>query len=63
MKYSTDGTQYHIGLKEGDIISVKVKNTNNTIAQLLRNVFYRVVGNDTYQIAASHGGIVTVNGK
>ena len=52
-----------MALKEGDIISVKVKNTNNTIAQLLRNVFYRVVGNDTYQIAASHGGIVTVNGK
>ncbi len=52
-----------LALKEGDIISVKVKNTNNTIAQLLRNVFYRVVGNDTYQIAASHGGIVTVNGK
>lgn len=50
-------------LKEGDIISVNVKNTNTTIAQLLRNAFYKVTGNDTYQINASHGGIVTVNGK
>lgn len=50
-------------LKEGDLVSVDVKNTNSTIAQLLRNAFYRVTGNDTYQISASHGGIVTVNGK
>ena len=62
-----NATQYPNGrtllLKEGDIISVSVKNTNTTIAQLLRNAFYKVTGNDTYQISASHGGIVTVNGK
>ncbi len=51
-----------IPLKEGDIITVTVKNTNTTISQLLRNFFYQVTGNDTYQIAAQHGGIVTVNG-
>ncbi len=51
-----------ISLKEGDLISVTVKNTNTTISQLLRNFFYQVTGNDTYQIAAQHGGIVTVNG-
>jgi len=51
-----------ISLKEGDIITVTVKNTNTTISQLLRNFFYQVTGNDTYQIAAQHGGIVTVNG-
>jgi len=51
-----------ITLKEGDMISVTVKNTNTTISQLLRNFFYQVTGNDTYQIAAQHGGIVTVNG-
>ena len=50
-----------IKLKEGDIVSVTVKNTNKTISQLLRNFFYRVSGNDTYQIAAQHGGIVMVN--
>lgn len=52
-----------ISLKEGDIVSVKVKNTNVTISQLLRNFLYHVTGNDTYQIAAESAGIVTVNGK
>lgn len=51
-----------ITLKEGDRFSVTLKNTNTTIAQLLRNTFYRISGNDTYQIAAQHAGIVTVNG-
>lgn len=50
-------------LKEGDIISVSVKNTNQTLAQQLKNFFYTVTGNDTYTIAASHGGIVTATGK
>ncbi|MEI3394577.1 MAG: hypothetical protein V8R82_02555 [Clostridia bacterium] len=50
-------------LKEGDIFSVNVKNTNQTLAQQLKNFFYTVVGNDTYTIAASHGGMVTATGK
>ena len=50
-------------LKEGDIISVSVKNTNQTLSQQLKNFFYKVTGNDTYTIAASHGGIVTATGK
>lgn len=50
-------------LKEGDIVSVNVKNTNMTISQSLRNFFYKVSGNSTYQIGASDSGIVTVNGK
>ena len=49
-------------LKEGDMFSASVKNTNTTISQQLKNAFYKVVGNDTYQIAAQHSGIVTVNG-
>lgn len=49
-------------LKEGDRVSVFVKNTNQTIAQTLKNFFYRLTGNDTYQIYAKHAGIVTVNG-
>ena len=48
--------------KEGDRFSVTVKNTNTTIAQILRNFFYSIAGNGTYQIAAQHAGIVTVNG-
>ena len=50
-------------LKEGDIITASVKNTNTTISQQLKNAFYKVTGNDTYQIAAKHSGIVTVNGS
>ena len=54
--------QGKIILKEGDRVSVTVKNTNQTIAQTLKNFFYRLTGNDTYQIYAEHAGIVTVNG-
>ena len=50
-------------LKEGDIVSVSVKNTNTTISQMLRNFFYRVTGDDSATIGASNGGIVTVNGR
>lgn len=50
-------------LKEGDRISVNVKNTNTTISQQLKNFLYKVTGNDSYQISAESSGLVTVNGK
>jgi len=50
-------------LKEGDIVSISVKNRGSTLAQTLRNVYYRVTGNETYTILASSSGTVTVNGK
>ena len=50
-------------LKEGDIMSVNVKNTNETLAQQLKNFFYSVTGNDTYTIAAEHAGVVTATGR
>ena len=53
----------YITLKEGDRVVVSVKNTNQTIAQSLKNFFYRLTGNDTYQIFAEHAGIVTTNGS
>lgn len=49
-------------LKEGDIISISAKNNNQTISQQLKNLFYTVVGKDTYVIAATHSGVVTANG-
>ena len=57
---SNNNTKY---LKEGDVVTVSVKNTNTTISQLLRNFFYTVAGNDYATIGASQGGIVTVNGR
>ena len=53
-----DANQSYL-LKEGDIVAVKVKNTS----QQFKNFFYTVIGNDTYTIAADHGGIVTATGK
>ena len=50
-------------LKEGDMVSVTVKNTNQTIAQILRNFFYKIAGNDSYAVAASKNGVVAVNGS
>ncbi len=50
-------------LKEGDIFSASVKNTNQTISQQLKNFYYTVVGKDTYIISASHAGLVTATAK
>ena len=56
------GTAHSLIFKEGDLFSATVKNTNTTIAQSLKNFLFKVAGNDTYQIAAQHGGMITVNG-
>ena len=56
-----DNGEYY--LKEGDIISISVKNTNTTMSQMLRNFFYTVTGSGTYQVAAQHAGMVLLNGN
>ena len=60
--YGSSSSAGQYKLKEGDIVSVNVKNTNTTISQMLRNFFYSLVGNDTYTIAASSSGMVTNTG-
>lgn len=50
-------------LKEGDVVTVSVKNTNTTISQMLRNFFYTVSGQDTYQVMAQHATMVKSNGN
>ena len=57
-----NGKNVVLALKEGDIFSTSVRNTNSTLSQQLKNFFYKVTGNDTYTIAAEHAGIVTANG-
>ena len=52
-----------ITLKEGDLVTVTAKNTNQTISQMLRNFFYMISGNDSYQIVGQHSGVVSVNGS
>jgi len=56
------GNNKVLALKEGDMFSASVKNTNTTLSQQLKNFFYSVTGNDTYIVAASHSGFVTANG-
>ena len=58
----SSGVTKTLALKEGDIFSTSVRNTNSTMSQQLKNFFYSVTGNDTYTIAAEHAGIVTANG-
>ena len=50
-------------LKEGDMVVVTVKNTNTTIAQMLKNFLYSITGNETYKISAQHTGVVMTNGS
>lgn len=57
----SEGNEYL--LKEGDIFTVNVKNTNQTMSQQLKNFFYKVIGKDTYIIAATGTGLVTTTGK
>ena len=49
-------------MKEGDIISVSVKNKNTTLSQSLRGLFYSMTGNGSYQISAQSSGLVAANG-
>ena len=58
---NSDNAVYN--LKEGDIITVTVRNTNLTLSQSLKNFFYTISGNDTYTIAASSGGLVLTTGN
>lgn len=58
-----DAKKGKLELKEGDMISVTVKNNNKTIAQMLRSFFYSISGSDSYQIAAQNSGVVMANGK
>jgi len=50
-------------LKEGDIVSCTVRNSSETMSQMLKNFFYQVTGNNSYNISGQHAGIVTVNGN
>lgn len=50
-------------LKQGDIITVTAANTNSTIAQMLKNFFYSLSGNNSYRIVGSKSGTVVVTGS
>ncbi len=66
MNYLSDTSGSDAGtylMKEGDIISVSAKNSNQTLAQTIRGIFYSISGNGNYQISAQASGLVSANGS
>ena len=57
---SDTGAMY---LKQGDLVTVSVKNTNRTIGTILRDFFYSITGNNSATVTGTHSGIVSVNGR
>ena len=50
--------------KKQEILQRNVgKNTNKTLSQTIRGVFYSIAGSDVYSIAAQHSGVCTANGS
>ena len=48
----------HKDLKTGDIVLVKVRNTNTTLSQQMKQFMYKIVGNDDASVVASKAGMV-----
>lgn len=51
-----------IFFKEGDTISVIVKNKSLTISQSLKNIYYKIKGENLYIIAGTASGTIAING-
>lgn len=49
-------------LKEGDVFSVTVKNKSLTLSQSLKNVYYKLRGENLHIIAATASGTIAING-
>ena len=54
-KISSDGVYE---LKKDDYVVVNVKNTNLTLGNQFKNMFYKLMGKDTYTVGTSASGIV-----
>ena len=66
LNYISDSSGSNTGtylMKEGDIISVSVTNSNQTLAQTIRGIFYSIAGNGNYQISAQASGLVSATGS
>ena len=49
-------------LKQGDQITVTVRNNSITLSQALRNIYYNIAGDDSSIISAASSGTVSING-
>ena len=50
-------------LKQGDQISVTVRNSSRTLSQSLKNIYYNITGDDVHIIVAASSGTVAINGS
>lgn len=66
-KSASSGTENNsdgkIILKQGDSISVTVKNSSKTLSQSLKSLYYNVKGSDVQIIAATASGTIAVSGS
>lgn len=61
---STGNNKYgKLILKQGDQVSVTVRNSSRTLSQALQNVYYNVTGSDIHIIVAASAGTVAINGS
>lgn len=49
-------------LKEGDAISVTVKNDSQTLSQALRGIYYKAKGEEIHIIVGTASGTIAING-
>lgn len=49
-------------LKEGDTVSVTVKNKSLTLSQSLKNIYYKIRGENLHIILATASGTIAING-
>ena len=61
--FPASGAKNDYLLKKGDNVIITVKNTSQTMAQLLRTAFYKLTGQDTVQVAGSASSMVINTGK
>ena len=52
-----------IYLKKGDVFSVSVANTSQTVAASMKNFIYKMTGNSFYNVSAEHTGVVLTTGQ
>ena len=49
-------------LKEGDFVSVSIRNTNTTISMMIKGVLYSITGDQSYVISAHASGAIISTG-
>lgn len=62
-KNTTNNRYGKLILKQGDQVSISVKNSSKTLSQALKSFYYNITGNDVHIIVATASGTVAINGS